>query len=159
MRTVRVLRTGIAVPLISCVTFLLLIRRYPVYSDGFGPMPSFFYFGKVPTMLEYRAHHWRYDFLILLPYVVVSLFLVWLAVYVAPKLSNRIDRSRITLGVVAFGLIVAAALINDGIARLVNRGGIVLSPEPRSLLSFIIVAVPVVLLSSMIARESLQGKP
>src|SRR5262249_31192779 len=112
-----------------------------------------------PTMAEYRAHQLRYDSLMLLPYVVVSLLLVWLSVYLAPKLSSRINRSRITLGAIAFALIVVTALVNDGVARVFNRGAIVLSPEPRSVLTFLIVAVPVALLSSMIARENLQENP
>src|SRR5690349_15810990 len=106
MRTARVFRAGTAVPLVFCVTFLLLIRVYPVYWDGGGPMPSFFYFGKAPAMVEYRALQWQYDSLMLLPYVVVSSLLVWLSVYVAPKLSNRRNRSRIALASVAFALIV-----------------------------------------------------
>ena len=63
---------------------------------------------------------------------------------------------RIALASVAFALIVATALVNDAVAHMFNRGAIVLSLEPRSLMSFMCVAVPVALLSSMITRKNVQ---
>ena len=44
-----------------CASLILLRYAYPIYFDGAGPMPSFFYWGHLPGMAEYKQHTWHYE--------------------------------------------------------------------------------------------------
>src|SRR5262249_45468230 len=38
-----------------CLSLIILRYAYPVYFDGAEPMPSFFYWGRLPGMAEYHS--------------------------------------------------------------------------------------------------------
>ena len=67
------------------VAFRLLRSASPVFVDGGGPSPSF-YWGRIPapTLVEYYAQRSHYDFKFLLPYLLAALIVTIIGCGVAP---------------------------------------------------------------------------
>ena len=86
----RRLLVAVAAFAVWAISVLLLRYAYPVYFDGGGPVPSFFYWGRLPGLAEYNQHHWHYDVLFFLPYGIAAILLTVVCLFVAPKLSNRL---------------------------------------------------------------------
>src|SRR5690349_12186503 len=81
---------GLAFAAFWCVSLILLQYAYPIYFDGAGPMPTFFYWGHLPGMAEYNQHSWRYEVRFLIPYCIASTILAFVCLFVAPKVGNRL---------------------------------------------------------------------
>ncbi len=147
-------RFALAVPIQIVATFALLRFAYPIYWDGAGPTPSFIYFGDLPSIAEYHANEWQYDARFLLPYFVVSLLIVAVTFVLAPKLAKRIDSGRITVFILAFGLLSAVTGVSDAIVKTARLNDCVfLSFASDSIVAFLLVAVPVALLSALFAER------
>ncbi|HYH00259.1 MAG TPA: hypothetical protein VD837_14080 [Terriglobales bacterium] len=145
-------RFALVVPIQVVAALLLLWYAYPIYWDGAGPMPSFFYSGDLPSTAEYHTNEWQYDARFLFPYLVASLLLVAVAFVLAPKIAKRIDRRRTTLFIISFSLLFAVAAILDVLVRTARLNcGVFLSFAPDSILAFLMVVVPVALLSALFA--------
>lgn len=142
-------RFALAVSLQVIAALQFLRYAYPIYWDGAGPMPSFFYSGHLPSTAEYYANKWRYDARFLFPYIVASVLLVTVAFVLAPKIAKRIGRQRITVCLVALGLLFAVASVSDAIVRTARLdAGVFLSFAPDSIMRFLTVAVPASLLAA-----------
>lgn len=141
-------RLALAAPIQVVAALLLLRYVYPIYWDGAGPTPSFFYSGDLPSMVQYHSNKWQYDTRFLLPYIVASVLMVAVAFVLAPRLAKRIDRRRIAVFIIAFVLLFAVAAVSDVIARTLNAGVLILS-TPDSILRFVMVTVPVAVLSAL----------
>jgi len=83
-------RFGLALVALWCVALILLRYAYPIYFDGAGPMPSFFYWGHLPGMGEYNGHPWRYELRFFIPYCIASTILAFVCLFVAPKVGSRL---------------------------------------------------------------------
>lgn len=99
-------------------------------------------------MVQYHSNKWQYDTRFLLPYIVASVLMVAVAFVLAPRLAKRIDRRRIAVFIIAFVLLFAVAAVSDVIARTLNAGVLILS-TPDSILRFVMVTVPVAVLSAL----------
>jgi len=135
------------------ISVSLLRYAYPVYFDGGGPTPSFFYWGHLPDLADYKRHQWQYDLGFLLPYFVASAALTLVCLFVAPKLSNRLTRHR-SVGLHALAsllLIFALVAVSDVINTVwlkngwvFYRGGLILY------IRFLIVSLTLAVVSGLI---------
>jgi hypothetical protein len=142
----------LAVPIQFVAALLLLRYAYPIYWDGAGPMPSFFYFGHLPSPVQYHSNEWQYDMRFLVPYLAASVVLVIVTSFIAPKLAKRVDSRRTTVFIFAAGLLVAVAAVSDVVVRFTRlRAGIFLSFAPDSIVSCVLVVTPLAVLAAVFA--------
>lgn len=129
---------------------VLLRYAYPIYWDGAGPMPSFFYSGHLPSITEYYNHKARYDAVFLFPYVVAALLIVIITCFIAPRLAKVRSPKRIVVFAVALSLLLAAAAANDLVVRILNNGWLLLAAAD-SVFAFLVVATAMAALSAAFA--------
>jgi len=114
----RPIHQALAVLVYWAATFWWLRTTSPVYMDGGGPMPSF-YWGEtlLPGLGEYYARQSYYDWHYALPYLVVGLIAAVLSCTVAPVLYERgwARSSNVFVGnaLLAVALLAIAALASD----------------------------------------------
>lgn len=100
-----------------------LRRMLPIYLDGSGPTPTLFW-GRpeAPDLGEYYRRQSHYDFIYLVPYLVLALVVTTACYAVAPLLLKRFQRlsSRSSAGtaIVALLLLLALSLSSDAASRL-----------------------------------------
>jgi hypothetical protein len=109
-----------AVVIVWMFAITILKRAYPVFWDGDGPMPSFFYRGHSPTLQEYREASLAYDVHFLLPYCVVASIMCIICFSISPLLTKKLIGKDSKLVGVLFSvmLLLTAAGISDGISHL-----------------------------------------
>lgn len=118
----------LVVTLYWAIVVSFLLEASPVFFDGAGPMPSF-YWGKapLPDLGEYYKRRCYYDCLYSLPYIVVAVILTTIGCGVAPLLSRRLkpSSSGTFVGVtgVTLALILLSAFVSDAAIRLGLWGG------------------------------------
>jgi hypothetical protein len=124
-------RFGLAFAALWCVSLILLRYAYPIDFDGAGPMPSFFYWGRLPGMAEYNQHSRHYELRFLIPYCIASTILALVCLFVAPKVSHRLT-PRHNFGVYSVTSLVqlfAVAAVSDMVNVLWLKGGCFLEPK------------------------------
>jgi len=131
----------------------LLRYAYPVYFDGGGPMPSFFYRGHLPDLVDYNQHHWQYDLRFLLPYCIAALILTVVCLFIAPKLSNRlIRRHSVRLYALAsLVLIFAVAAASDVVNIVWLTNGMFYGGGVATYIRFLAVGLPLAITSAVFA--------
>lgn len=137
----------------SAIAVSLLRHAYPVYFDGGGPMPSFFYWGRLPGLAEYNHHQLQYDVRFLVSYCIAALVLTIMCLFVAPKLANRImHRHSITLHALASLLmLLAVTAISDVINIVWLRNGLFYGREVGSYIRLLIVGLPLAVSSAVLS--------
>ena len=145
----RGLLLAIAAFVFWAISVSLLRYAYPVYFDGGGPMPSFFYWGRLPDLAEYNQHHWQYDVRFLLPYCLAALVLTFACLFIAPKLSRRLTpRNSVGLyGLASLLLVFAVAAVSD----VMLRSGLFYGSGAASYVRLLIVGLPLAVSSAVIA--------
>lgn len=112
---------------LGTAAYHLLIRVYPIFWDGGGPMPSFYYPGYLPTIKEYFAAKDFYDFYFRVPYVIASTLAVLILMMVYAKTIRRRNRTASQIFLFAGGWSVCAlmgmAVLNDFSAAIGISGG------------------------------------
>lgn len=135
-----------------CASLILLRYAYPIYFDGAGPMPSFFYWGHLPGMAEYNQHTWHYELRFLIPYCIASTILAFVCLFVAPKVGNRLT-ARHKFGVHSANSLVLlfAAAASDMVNVMWLKGGVFLGTESYSYMRLLIVSLPLAIISGLLA--------
>ncbi len=91
----------------------------PVFHDGSGPMPSFYWSGRMPSPdpAEYREWSFLYDTLFQIPYLAVGGIITFIGLQISPALVSKRPALQghcaTTTGLVTFGLLVALCLVSD----------------------------------------------
>ena len=81
----------IVLPLFGAAVVYFLREASPVFFDGSGPMPSFYWGHAIlPTLGEYYSHRSYFDFLFLRPYIVAALIVIVLGCGSAGTLSRHV---------------------------------------------------------------------
>lgn len=136
------------------LSLLLLRHAYPIFEDGAGPMPSFFYSGHYPTPSEYYGNKWHYDVKFLFPYLVASIIAAVGVSVLAPEIAKRIDRRRSTVFLIAFGMLNALVALSDAVVRTTRlNAGVFLYFSPASLISLLTVFTPLAFFAAVFAEE------
>ena len=122
----------IVLPLMGAAVVYLLREASPVFIDGSGLMPSF-YWGRAvtPSLGEYNSHRSYFDSLFLRPYLVGALVVIVLGCGVARTLSRRVrifsSHTFWAPAGVAIVLLLLASVVSDaGILLRVWWGPIIL---------------------------------
>lgn len=148
----RVLRLTLAAFATWCISLTLIRFAYPVYFDGGGPMPSFFYIGDSPSLAEYSDNRLKYELHFLIPQCIAAAWLAFVCVFVTPKLGNQVVRSR---GFVGYSFISAALILaTTGISDVLNvfwlKRGVFWTLYPLLLMKLVIVTLLVAFSSALL---------
>ena len=153
-------RRVLATLLMWLISIRVLRYAFPVYMDGSGPMPSFFYRGYSPTLYEYYASKLQYDLGFLLPYAIAALVIVVICLCISPAVSSLVGASRarfLQQAAVSFALLLAAAGASDLVVRIGKiPAGIFFSGDLLLLFTHCTVAAVLAGSSAFLARVALK---
>src|SRR5581483_2790078 len=125
----------------------------PVYFDGGGPMPGFFYRGPLPDLAEYNQHQLQYDLRFLFPYCIASVILTLVCLFAAPALGDRFIRRR-NVGVysaISLVLIFAVAAVSDVANTIWLKDAWFYGSHLDSYIRLLIVGLPLAVSSALLA--------
>jgi hypothetical protein len=115
----------IMVPLYWAAVVHILRDVSPVFVDGGGPMPSFYWTERMPLpgLGEYYTNRIHFDRVYSIPYYVAGFILTVLGCGLAPQIAKRRTKSTWRIFVIASGAIVTLLILVSAISDAGGRMG------------------------------------